>query len=182
MATPKKNQINLLPQNEFESTTVGRILTWTLSTFRIIVIVTEMVVMLAFLSRFWLDAKNSDLDDLIRQKQSVISAAKNFEKEFKLTQKKLSIFSALASADQPTAQVLEGVAKTMPPDVILKNVSLVNNEIRLSGVSLSETSIAQFIVNLNAQGKFGDVTLTHADAGQQNENTIDFGLSMKVNP
>ena len=50
----RKEEINLLPQKGFEATTAGRILAWILSTFRIIVIITELLVMVAFLSRFWL--------------------------------------------------------------------------------------------------------------------------------
>ena len=63
MPAKKEPEINLLPQEEFEGSVIGRILKWGLSTFRIIVIIVEMVVMAAFLSRFWLDAKNSDLNE-----------------------------------------------------------------------------------------------------------------------
>ena len=63
MSAHKKQQVNLLPEKGFTSTTTGRVLTWILSTFRIIVIVTEIIVMIAFLSRFWLDAQNTDLSE-----------------------------------------------------------------------------------------------------------------------
>ena len=89
MAARKKRQINLLPQEEFAASTLGRVLNWLLTTFRYIVIVTEIVVMTAFLSRFWLDAKSTDLNELIKQKQAVIAASADFEKEFRLTKDNL---------------------------------------------------------------------------------------------
>src|SRR3990167_1085348 len=99
MAAPKeKALINLLPQEEFESSTFGRVLKWLLSSFRIMVIITELVVMTAFLSRFWLDAKTTDLNDSIKQKQAVIESQNNFEKEFRKTQNRLVIFKEVTEA------------------------------------------------------------------------------------
>ena len=91
----KKEEINLLPQKGFASTTAGRILAWILSTFRIIVIVTEIIVMVAFLSRFWLDAQNTDLDEEITQKQALIAASLGFEKRFKQTQSVVPVLMPL---------------------------------------------------------------------------------------
>lgn len=76
----KTKAINLLPQEAFAKTTLGRTLTWLLSTFRIIVISVEMVVVVAFLSRFWLDARITDLNDELKQKQAVITSLATFEK------------------------------------------------------------------------------------------------------
>ncbi len=80
-ARKKKRRINLLPQEEFAASILGRVLAWLLSSFRAIVSLTEMTVMIAFLSRFWLDAKSADLNELIRQKQPVIASTSDFEKE-----------------------------------------------------------------------------------------------------
>jgi len=80
---PKNKSINLLPQEEFEASTIGRVLKWATGTFRIIVIITEMVVMAAFLSRFWLDAQNSDLTDSIKIRSAQISAQGDLEKRFR---------------------------------------------------------------------------------------------------
>src|SRR3989304_5055627 len=96
-AHKKEEQINLLPEKGFEQTTTGRILTWILSSFRIIVIVTEIIVMIAFLSRFWLDAQNTDLTEELQQKQAVLSASKAFDAEFKDTQKRLKVFTDLTA-------------------------------------------------------------------------------------
>ena len=87
-ALRNKNQINLLPSRGLGSSTAGRVLSWILSTFRIIVIVTEIIVMVAFLSRFWLDAQNTDITEEMTQKQAVLAASLDFERKFKETKEK----------------------------------------------------------------------------------------------
>src|SRR3989304_6667942 len=108
MAARKKSthQINLLPQEQFAASTSGRILAWALSTFRIIVIITELVVILAFLSRFFLDAQNADLSEQIEQKSGIVAASSDFEKTFRQTQKKLEIFSVLTDQEKLATGVL----------------------------------------------------------------------------
>ena len=73
MAARKKNkEINLLPQEQFAASTTGRVLAWVLSTFRMIVILTEMIVIIAFLSRFWLDIKSNDLTDEVDNQKKIV--------------------------------------------------------------------------------------------------------------
>src|SRR5512144_1767398 len=96
----KSKSINLLPQEEFENSVLGRILRWATGSFRVIVIITEMVVMGAFLSRFWLDAQNSDLNDSIQIKSAQISAQKDFENQFRQIQKKLDIYKGISKSNQ----------------------------------------------------------------------------------
>lgn len=164
--TKQSKKINLLPQEEFASSTLGRLLAWAVSTFRVIVIVTEVVVVGAFLSRFWLDAQSSDLSDLIKQKQAVIAATSDFEKTFRETQQQIKVFSDLTKNYQPASAELANVSSYLPSDIYLINYSLVANEIRVKGVSPTEQSIAQFITNLGSDDKFSNVSLTQLDTGK----------------
>ena len=99
MTTAQKQSvgINLLPQEEFAASTLGRILAWLLSTFRIIVIFTEVIVMGVFLSRFWLDAKANDLNESLRKNQSILATTTDFENDFRDIQTKLDTFSKVTS-------------------------------------------------------------------------------------
>jgi hypothetical protein len=104
--------INLLPQDDFQTTGIGRVLKWALSTFRVMVIVTELVVMSAFLSRFWLDSKNSDLNEAMGIKKAQVMAYKEVEKEFRSYQTKLSIASSLY-LEGSNAKLLKGIQDLM---------------------------------------------------------------------
>lgn len=178
-ARKSKAQINLLPQEEFAGTTFGRTLRWAMSTFRIIVIVTEMVVMVSFLSRFWLDAKNSDLNDLIKQKSAVLLASTEFEKEFKNTQKKLKIFSSLSSQEGTASSVLGSITSLLPNDIFLLTYAFNRESAQVKGVAQNEISIAQFIVNLEKSESFEKVTLTNLDTSEDSQFTFTLRITAK---
>jgi len=178
MAARKENLVNLLPKDKFSSSNLGRILAWLLSTFRIIVIVVEMVVMAAFLSRFWLDAKNSDLNDEIEQKVALVSASSNFESEFRSVQTRLKIFSSLTQESKTLSKFFELIPSRTPQDVLLTSFSLVPDGISIVGLSTSEQTIAQFIVNLESDPNISKVTLMTIDADKQNQGMLKFGLNI----
>jgi Tfp pilus assembly protein PilN len=168
----KSKAINLLPQEEFEASTVGRILKWAMSTFRIIVIVTEMVVMAAFLSRFWLDAQNSDLNDSIKIKSAQIEAQSDFEKQFRDYQTKLNIFKQISQSANTTAR-MDAVASKTPNDVVLSSVAIQDASAQIKGVAGSEIGIAQLIANLK-----DDKTLKSVDLGQINSSEDNPSLTV----
>ena len=176
MSAQKEEQINLLPQKGFETTTTGRVLAWILSTFRVIVIVTEIIVMIAFLSRFWLDAQNSDLDDELEQKQALLSASLSFENEFRDTQKRLTIFSQLISKQAAITSTLEQITRNLPQDILLKTVNFSDNSFQIDGVSPNETSIQQYIVNLQSTEIFSDIGVKEIKSDPKSPNTLKFSF------
>lgn len=155
----KESKINLLPREEFLVSTAGRILAWILSSFRIIVIVTEILVMLAFLSRFWLDAQNTDLNELIKQKQAVLAASLSFEKEFRDIQARLKVFSEFSEDEGVIASSLSTISASIPPDIFLESIYFGDSGVVVQGTSTSEISIQQFIVNLNSRKAFEKIAL-----------------------
>jgi len=170
---PKSKSINLLPQEEFDASIVGRVLKWAMGTFRIIVIVTEMIVMAAFLSRFWLDAQNSDLTDAIKNKTAIIEAQSDFEKEFRQLQKKLAISKALAKDVKPTDKV-DLVTSKIPGEVVLTAITTGEGTLQVKGSSASEIGIMQFIANLKAEKSFKTVELNSLKSSEDNQSGITF--------
>ena len=61
-------RINLLGSQDLEHTPWGRIVAWATTYGRYIMITTEIIVLLAFISRFSLDRKNTDLTEEVTQK------------------------------------------------------------------------------------------------------------------
>ena len=163
----KNKSINLLPQEEFEASTVGRVLKWAMGTFRIIVIVTEMVVMGAFLSRFWLDAQNSDLGDEINIKSVQVKAQSAQETQFRQMQTKLSIAKELFQETKPSDRV-NLISAKMPQDIVLSSISLGDGSLQVKGISGSEIGIAQFISNLKSDQSFKKVELGSANSSEEN--------------
>ncbi len=172
--------INLLPQDDFQTTGIGRVLKWALSTFRVMVIVTELVVMSAFLSRFWLDSKNSDLNEAMGIKKAQVMAYKEVEKEFRSYQTKLSIASSLY-LEGSNAKLLKGIQDLMPSDVILTSFAKNGQGISIKALSFSERSIAQFLVNLESLKTIKDVELSQVSTNSENSAITLFTISAKTN-
>ena len=92
----KFGSINLVKSDKGE--TVERVINWLLSIGRILVIVTELVALGAFLWRFGLDQQLIDLHSKIKQKQAIVEAFKKNEEEYRNLQDRLSIAASFARA------------------------------------------------------------------------------------
>ena len=173
-----KANINLLPQGEFESSTIGRVLRWGMNTFRIIVIATEAIVMAAFLSRFWLDAQNSDLNDSIKLKANQISSQSQIENQFRDLQNKLKIAGQIGLAAH-LSLISDDITSKVPLDVTLNGLSVTAGNAQIKGVSNSELGIAQFLANLKSNTDYYDkVDLQQIGTSQANANQISFSIQL----
>jgi len=173
----KNKSINLLPQEEFDASILGRTLKWAMGSFRIIVIITEMVVMGAFLSRFWLDAQNSDLDSSIKIATARISAQNELEKEFREIQQKLNIFKQITAIPTESGR-LDYIASKIPQGLVLTSVSTQDTSAQLKGVAGSEIGIAQFISNLKSDPSVKKVSLDSIGSSDQGQTMTTFLINV----
>ena len=181
----KQKNINLIPLDDFESSTTGRILKWALSSFRVMVIATELVVMSAFLSRFWLDARNSDLNEELEISKAQVGVYIDVETSFRSYQKKLKVAKAMY-LEPKMSDYMSTFSKTIPQDVSLNSVSIADNQLQLRASAFSENSIAQFLINLEKSGGFNNLNLTQISTSADNSNmtvfTINGGVGSQVTP
>src|SRR4030042_2785268 len=169
-----KQQINLIPEVGFENTTFGRILAWILSTFRIIVIITEVIVMGAFLSRFWLDAQNSDLKEEVEEKKSYLVASQGFENEFKDTQKRIEIYSKNSKDSGILTKSLSTIVSFLPPDLSLKMLTFSEGTIDVEGYTPNEKSIQQLVANLQSSDLFDNIGIDEISSALDESNNLIF--------
>ena len=179
-ARKKEEQINLLPQKGFQSTTSGRVLAWILSTFRIIVIVTEILVMIAFLSRFWFDAQNTDLNDKIEQKQRILIAARDFEVRFKDIQQRLEVYNSFQNKTASKTDLLARTSSYTPTDVILTRYKVEGDKIEITAVTPNEKSIQQFVINLDNDEALNDVGLSKLSTSSDNSSLLVFTIEARL--
>lgn len=154
---------------------MGRVLRWAMGTFRIIVIVTEMVVMAAFLSRFWLDAENSNLTNSIKIAASQIQVQSDFEKEFRNLQSKTVIYKQIKSGVKYSARVNFAALKT-PENIVLTSINSFPASTDIKGISESEADIAQFISNLKTDEDVKKVSLGTVDTSDDSSTQISFQI------
>lgn len=177
-----KSTINLIPREGFTATTSGRILVWALSTFRVVVIVTEIIVMIAFLSRFWLDAQNTDLNDSIRQKRAVLEATQHFQEEFEGAQKLLTVYDKFTKNHGQAPDSYVNVTRSLPEgdNFFLTKISYNQSGVVLTGLSLNEKSIQQFAANLFEKELFNNVTLSSIESNEEIAPYIKFDIKVEL--
>lgn len=178
-AKVKKHEINLLPEVDFEYTTKGRVITWLLGGFRIIVILTELVVVSAFFLRFGLDAKSSDLEDEIEQKTSLIASYSVVESKMRSLQQKVDVY-AKNSTFTPISSYLEDIKKAIPASVILSNLSITHDGITIEGNSSTEKTIQQLLANIGSFSYVKTLRITKIEQNKENPALTFFSIHITL--
>jgi Tfp pilus assembly protein PilN len=157
---PSKNvAINLIGEEEMGHTPVGRIISWAVTYGRYIMIGTEVVVLLAFISRFSLDRKLTDLNDEIAQKQAIIEANVDFEKEFRRVQNQITTIRELVSAPTPMTGALDTVQSLLPPDVRLDSLDIAPDKLTANAVAGTAGGFSTLLSNLQTARSFKNVDI-----------------------
>ncbi len=144
----KQPSINLLGQEEMQHTPLGRIVTWAVTYGRYIMIGTEIVVLLAFISRFSLDRKLTDLKEEIGQKQTIIEANLAFEQDVRNLQNRLAQIKKLLASQSNPGSLLTTIHVLLPQDVYLQSLDITKDKLRLTAVAGSTQGFSQLIANL----------------------------------
>ncbi len=141
-------QINLIPKDSFEFSTVGKVLLWATTTGRVLVVLTEFVVLLAFGSRFYFDKKINDLSEVVDQKQVQIETFAETEKLMRKILAKQTPISDYLSENITFGQKYDGLTKLVPSGVHFEKLSIDGNGIGMVGESTSELGFAQLLKSL----------------------------------
>lgn len=145
----EKKEISLLTQPPFELTLWGRLVNWLTTVGRFIIVFTELIVLGAFISRFWLDRKNSDLSEAVRQYRAILESSVDFEKEFRFLQARMKKAALFIKGEKELFTPLEVVARQIPDDIILTQFNFSSEKEKptasISILVFSERSLANFI-------------------------------------
>lgn len=154
-----KVSVNLMEKESLEDSPIGRIVNWAITFGRYIMITTEIIVLLAFISRFSLDRKLTDLNEAISQKQAIIEANQDFEYEFRLTKQKIEQIKGMMDQQKIPLTQLMTVKNAMPADLYLEQLSISKEGLNGEAVAGTTNGFAVFLYKLRSQGVFEDVTL-----------------------
>ena len=173
----QKRSIELLPREEWEKPSFGQILKWALTVGRWIVIGTELVVILAFLSRFKLDRDLSNLYKDIKQKQIIIESNREFEDDFRFLQQRLATIKGLEQKELAAGKVLDEITLLTPVDVSFTEFIVAGQEINLVATALSEQGLSTFLNNLKQSPQFKNLVISSLSSGTEQGVGIQFELT-----
>jgi Tfp pilus assembly protein PilN len=146
--------VNLLEKDAFSESPIGHIVTWAITYGRYIMILTEIVVLLAFVSRFSLDRKLTDLNEAIEQKQTIIEANQSFEDEINGIQAQIARTKSLISSQGKPIEALALTKNVLPVDVVLETLAITPEKITTQATAGSTQGFATLMNNLQATQQF----------------------------
>lgn len=161
---PKKNSgvfINLAKGRG--ETFFDRFLFWALNAGRVIVILTEVLALGAFLYRFSLDRKLSDLHDRIVQEDAVVKLLKNNEATFRNLQDRLSLAKTVIANTSTVMTTFTNIVDFIPADVTVRSISYSGDSIRIDATAQSISSLTSVIDKLKAYPTISTVSVDRID-------------------
>ena len=137
--------INLLRKQE---SIIGRFIRWALTVGRLLVIITELVALSAFIYRFSLDSQLVDLRGKITQKQNIIRLLQKNEETYRNLQDRLFASAKLESQTEKITKTFLDVINLAPQDLALHNLSISQNSITIEATTQSAFSLKNYIDSL----------------------------------
>ena len=169
--------INLLTQDALSSSLIGKFLLWTLSIGRYVVVFTELIVILSFLSRFKLDRDLTDLNEAIARQKAIVLSYGDLETKIRYDQERLALVRQEETKLKPP-QVLTLLNQTVPADIKFDDLSLTENSFKFSAVALTPQGLAVMLNNLVNHPLVEEVNITDVSSQDQN-NSINFSIDTK---
>ena len=168
--------INLLPKDSFEESDLGRFLRWALVTGRAVVVITELVVILAFGSRFWFDKALNDLMEVIDQKQVLVQSYQTVEEQMRQVLAREVPVATAIEKNLEIESILAELVRATPADVNFNKMNLSATSLSLTGQSNSEEGLAALLANLNKIEKIKKLSIGETKFSQRN-GKVEFDLT-----
>lgn len=173
MTARKTPAINLLPQDRFEYSRLGRFLSWALSTGKYLVVATELVVIVAFLARFWLDRTLFDLRELRLQKEAIVDSYSGIYSDFLAVQTRLNAVAKLLDSHKLTADQLLKLKSNSPAGVEYDRISVAGSVVVLRGYVPSTLVFSDLLTRLQSDASLS-VTVKMLQISQKRSPGLDF--------
>jgi Tfp pilus assembly protein PilN len=169
--------INLLAENKNTNSPWNRIMIWITSYGRYIMISTELIVLIAFASRFSLDRKLTDLKENITEKQEILEVNKELEQEIRSVQEKISAIKLLMREQPAPVETLIVVHTLLPTGAYLDTLTIDKNKITTNVTADSAGSFTRFLTNFSSAS-----TLTGVEIGKvgKRPSGIQFTLTANI--
>mgnify|MGYP006419764343 CR=1 FL=1 len=171
--------INLVPKDPFFETMIGRSLKWALSAGRYIVMFTELIVVLSFVTRFYLDRQITDLNREIFQKESVIQSYGDFEQEVRDIQERLSQYEQIEQEGN-IVDTFPLLAEVIPTGIELEELVIYPDRVALKGTVLSQKSLNVLINNLQISPDFNNIVVSTIESEGNKNSGFVFQLTAQT--
>lgn len=164
--------LNLLHPKETPSKLPERFLKWLITYGRFIVILVEVIVVGAFLTRFKLDADLDTLKNKINQDLPYVEGLSIDEALIKQAQTKIALIDKTYLNDDKWQEAVVEISAQIPGSITFTGLSLEEKDeksvnFKISGTTLSNSDLGIFLNNLRSLDNFSEINLTGITFDQQ---------------
>lgn len=175
-----KRSINLLPRDAFESSTLGVILEWSLVFGKWAVIVTQLVVMGAFLYRFTLDRNLTDLRKSIAKNVAIVKSYEQVERDYVLAQKQVLRAKTALAAQEKMSQTLSVLGQITPSEIWYDRISITPEALSLNAFAATLPGFGKFLTAAQRSPSFEGIRLTKLESSSAKGAQIQFEVSLDL--
>ncbi len=179
MPARKFIKVNLLPKDAFETSILGNFLRWSLTIGRIMVVLTEFVVILAFSSRFWFDKKLNDLKESNNIKQHLVQSYIDTEQKMREVLSRQEAVENFLSNRLEVAQGLSQLRSLFPSSTVLDEINFLQNQVNIIGFTGSEYGLAQTILAMKSYKNADWVEVKKVEFNQK-KGGIEFEINTQI--
>ncbi len=173
--------INLAPKETLEDSPFWKkFIYWSTTIGRIVIIGTQMIVLGAFFTRFFLDRQIIDLSEEIKTKQTIIQTMTQLETEFRTTQDQLAAITAIKKQQNNYAKTLQSFTQKIPQQVSVQRINLEKNELNIDGRADTGEGFAHFLTMLATSENIQQVALEGARI--TSEGALEFDINIQNTP
>lgn len=173
-----KIDINLLAQADINTRPLSKFLRWSLTYGRYIIIGTQIIVLLAFFSRFKLDQELSDLHTKIDEKVNIIETLSPIEQNTRKLQNKIQILANLESSRSLYLQIIKDLAKETANEIVIGQLIFNQNQLLINGKSGTNVAFSNLLSFLRKNDSFSQITLE--EVSRNKDDSLSFKISLQI--
>lgn len=161
MPKKKSASINLLKSSKNEI--FEKFIDWALTIGRLLVIITEIIALSAFIYRFGLDRQLIDLHGTIKGQQAVVSFYKKQEETYRNLQDRLKIASTYSAMSQNKLKISQEVISLAPKGMTFNEISVSENAININANFQIVSSLKAFVNSLKKYNQVKSVSINQIE-------------------
>ena len=153
---------------------------WALTIGRLVVILTEVIALSAFLYRFTLDRQLIDLHSQIKQKAAIVGYLKDREETYRNLQDRISVASTFSDSGEKKNKIFNDIINLATEGMTFNDLSLTENNVIINANFKYVSSLTGFANSLKNYSAISGVSLNKIENRLSNAViTVSITASLK---
>ena len=171
-----KKFISIDLQQKQKTGSVDKFIDWALSIGRLLVIITELIAVGAFLYRFTLDKQLIDLNSKIKSEQAIVQSFQTKENSYRNLQARLALASSTISMTDKRTKIFEDIVGFAPVGLTFNTVAIYPDSIQIDADASSVIPLSVFVNALKTYPAIDTVSINQIE-NKVNNATINITIT-----